>query len=77
MKYALPFGLTQKPLTHYFNHGVVKFNIQGGKLIYTIKAITKLYNGPIMTGEVVSKVHLDDLLAIKSLNEIPTIEVVN
>ena len=76
MTYSLPFGLKQKPLNHYFEHGVIKFSVQEGKLFFTVKAITKLTNGIIQQSEVKSKAHLDKLLSIKTLSEIPTIEVV-
>lgn len=77
MTYSLPFGLKQKPLNHYFEHGVIRFSINDGKLLFTVKAITKLTNGIIQQSEVKSKDHLDKLLSIKKLSEIPTIEVVN
>ena len=76
MTYSLPFGLKQKPLNHYFEHGVIKFSINDGKLFFTVKAITKLTNGIIQQSEVKSKAHLDKLLSIKTLSEIPSIESV-
>lgn len=76
MTYSLPFGLKQKPLPHYFEHGVVKFNMQEGVMHFQVKQITKQMNGTIYRGIVKSKQHLDKLLAVKSLNEIQTIEVV-
>lgn len=76
MTYSLPFGLKQKPLNHYFEHGLVKFNVREGNLHFTIKQITKTVNGTILTGQVKNKEHLDKLLGLKSLSEIPTIEVV-
>lgn len=76
MTYKLPFGLKQKPLSHYFEHGVVRFNIQEGKLFYSIRKITKTSWATLIKGEVQSKEHLDKILQIKSLSEIPTIEVV-
>lgn len=76
MTYSLPFGLKQKPLPHYFEHGVIKFAMREGVMHYTIKKITKSVNATLLTGEVKSKAHLDKLLSIKNLSEIPTIEVV-
>ena len=76
MTYSLPFGLKQKPLNHYFEHGVIRFSINDGKLFFTVKVITKLTNGIIQQSEVKSKANLDKLLSIKTLNEIPSIEVV-
>ena len=77
MTYSLPFGLKQKPVNKYFEHGVIKFSVQEGKLFFTVKAITKLTNGIVLQSEVKSKAHLDKLLSIKTLSEIPSIEVVN
>ena len=77
MTYSLPFGLKQKPVNKYFEHGVIKFSCREGKLFYTVKQITKTVNATVFNGEVTSKQHLDKLLAVKSLNEIQTIEVVN
>lgn len=75
--YKLPFGLKQKPVNKYFEHGVIKFNMMEGVMFYTIKKITKSINAVILKDVVSSKAHLERLLAIKSINEIPTIEVVN
>lgn len=77
MTYSLPFRLTQKPMNHYFEHGVIKFAVREGTLYYTIKIINKSINGVLLNGIVNSKDHLDKLLAIKHLSEIQTIEVVN
>ena len=77
MTYSLPFGLKQKPLNHYFEHGVIKFAVREGKLFYTVKSIRKDNNSKLFTGEVKSKEHLDKLLSIKDLSEIRTIEVVS
>ena len=76
MTYSLPFGLKQKPLNHYFEHGVIKFNVREGELHFQVKQITKQMNGTIYRGIVKSKQHLDKLLDVKSLSEIQTIEVV-
>lgn len=76
MTYSLPFGLTQKPMNHYFEHGVIKFAVREGKLFYTIKQITKKSNSTLMKGEVKSKAHLALILSFKTLSEIPSIEVV-
>lgn len=73
----LPFGLKQKPLNHYFENGLIKFNMTEGVMFYTIKKITKSINAVILKDVVSSKAHLERLLAIKSINEIPTIEVVS
>lgn len=77
MTYSLPFGLTQKPMNHYFEHGVIKFNIREGKLFYTVKIINKSLNGILYQGEVKSKEYLNKLLSVKTISEIQTIEVVN
>lgn len=75
MTYSLPFGLTQKPMNHYFEHGVIKFAVREGTLHYTIKIINKSINGVLLNGIVKSKDHLDKLLKIRTLSEIQTIEV--
>lgn len=72
-----PFGLKAKPLPHYFKQGVVKFSMNEGVMNYKITHITKTIKAPLIKGQVKSKEHLDRLLSIKSLNEIPLIEVVN
>ena len=77
MTYSLPFGLTQKPVNKYFEHGVIKFSCREGKLFYSIKQITKTGSGSIRNGEVQSKDHLDKLLSIKTFSELRTIEVVS
>ena len=77
MTYSLPFGLKQKPTNHYFEHGVIKFNVREGVLHFQVKQITKQMNGTIYRGIVKSKQHLDQLLAVKTLHELQTIEVVN
>lgn len=76
MTYSLPFGLKAKPLPYYFEHGVIKFNMREGVMHYTIKEITKSVHAVLTTGTVKSKEHLDKLLSIKKLSEIPSIEVV-
>ena len=76
MTYSLPFGLKQKPLNHYFEHGVIKFNVREGQLHYSARLISKSINGSLSSGVVKSKEHLDKLLAVKTLHEIQTIEVV-
>ena len=76
MTYSLPFGLKQKPLTKYFNGGVIKFNIVEGKLFYTVKVINKGNNSKLFVHEIKSKEQLDLLLSIKTFSEIPTIEEV-
>lgn len=76
MTYSLPFGLKQKPLNHYFEHGVIKFSINEGKLFYTIKKITKNSNSTLCKGTVMNKIHLDQLLAIKNLDGIHSLEEV-
>ena len=77
MTYSLPFGLKQKPTNHYFEHGLVKFNVREGTMYYTIKRITKRSNSTLLNGKVASKEHLDKLLSIRSIRELQTIEVVN
>ena len=76
MTYSLPFGLKQKPLTKYFEGGVIKFSIVEGKLFYTVKVINKGSNSKLFVYEVKSKEQLDQLLSIKTFSEIPTIEEV-
>ena len=76
MTYTLPFGLKQKPLNHYFETGVIKFSIREHLMYFKISMITKTNNSLLITGHVQSKQHLEKLLSIKHLNEIPTIEVV-
>lgn len=76
MTYSLPFGLKQKPLNKYFEHGVIKFNVIQGTLCYTIKEISKKGNYTLQTGVVKDKAMLDRLLSIKTISEIQTIEVV-
>lgn len=75
MTYSLPFGLKQKPMPHYFEHGVIKFNVREGVLHYTIKQITKKTNAVLLNGIVKSKDHLQQLLAVKSLNDIQSLEI--
>ena len=76
MTYSLPFGLKQKPLNHYFEHGVIKFSVSEGKLYFYIKQINKRNSGSLLHGIVKSQEHLDKLMSIKTISEIPTIEVV-
>ena len=77
MTYSLPFGLTQKPMNHYFNGGVIKFNVREGVLHYTIKKISKTSNATLFKGIIRNKEHLNKLMDAKTLHEIQTIEVVN
>ena len=77
MTYSLPFGLKQKPLNHYFEHGVIKFNVRDGVLGYMIVFINKTHNAKLDIGHVKSKAHLDKLLSIKTIDEIHALEVVN
>lgn len=77
MTSKLPFDLTTKPTSHYFEHGVIRFNMAEGKLFFTVKVITKLTNGIVLQKEVRSKEHLSKLLSVKSLSELQTIEVVS
>ena len=74
MTYSLPFGLTQKPTNHYFEHGVVKFNVREGSLYYLVRKITKTGWATITKGQVRDKQQLDVLLKAKSFNEILSIE---
>lgn len=76
MTYSLPFRLKQKPVNKYFNGGVIKFAVREGKLYYQIRMITKTHNALLLRHEVKSKEHLDKLMSIKTLDEIPTIEAV-
>lgn len=78
MTYKLPFGLKQKPLNHYFENGVIKFSCREGKLHFEVKQIIKSNNASIYKGIVKDKIHLDKLLAIKSVYDVlHSIEVVN
>ena len=76
MTYSLPFGLKQKPVNKYFEGGVIKFNVREGVLYFQVKQITKKMSGTIYRGIVKSKEHLGQLIAVKSLNEIHVLEVV-
>lgn len=69
MTYKLPFGLKQKPLNHYFSHGVVKFSCREGVLWFEVKHITKKVNASIIKEEVPNKKILDQLLKLKSIDE--------
>ena len=77
MTYSLPFGLTQKPVNKYFEHGVIKFSCREGRLYYTVKRITKTRNVSLLTSRVKTLDQLNHLLSVKHLHEIPLIEVVN
>lgn len=78
----LPFGLKQKPLPHYIEHGLIKFNIREGTMYYTVRMIkkpNKTYSGInalLIKGDVRNSLHLEQLLKYKSINEIQTIEEV-
>ena len=74
---SLPFALKTKPVAHYFEHGVIKFAMSEGKLYYQIRMITKQHNALLLRHEVKSKEQLDRILAVKSLDEIRSIEVVS
>lgn len=83
MTYKLPFDLKQKPVNKYFEGGVIKFSCREGRLYFTIKRITKKSSASIITEEIPSKKILDQLLAMKSIDELwnnrhekPTIEEV-
>lgn len=69
----LPFGLKQKPLNHYFEHGLVKFNMREGVMYYTVKKITKSVNATLLKERVQDKQHLDRLLSIKNLSEVQSL----
>lgn len=77
MTYSLPFGLKQKPLNKYLEHGIIKFAVREGKLLFTVKQITKINSSTVLKGEVKSKAHLDKILALKSITEIHALEVVS
>lgn len=76
MTYSLPFGLTQKPTNHYFENGVIKFSCKEGELFFTAKQITREFNGTLFTKKVQSKEHLNQILKIRNLHEIPLLEMV-
>lgn len=76
MTYSLPFDLKQKPLNHYVNGGVIKFNVREGILHYTIKKISKTSNVTLFKGIIQSKGHLDKLMDAKTITEIQNLEVV-
>lgn len=76
MTYSLPFRLKQKPLSHYFEHGVIRFSMRNGTMVFRVIHITKSSKALIIIGDVKSKAHLDQLMSIKNLSEIQTIEVV-
>lgn len=75
----LPFGLKQKPLPHYIEHGLIKFNMREGIMHYTIIMIQKPsirnlgINAPLHKGIVKTKEELDKLLKIRSVYELHTI----
>lgn len=77
----LPFGLTQKPVVKYFEGGSFHFSGRDGKLYYqlwtTIKKDGRFYKTKYPElHEVISREHLNKLLAVKSLHELRTIEEV-
>ena len=73
-----PFWGKMKPIPHYFEQGVIRFSVREGQLYYSCKAITRTFTGIITNNQLVpSKEYLDKLLAVKSIHEIPSIEVVN
>lgn len=76
MTYTLPFGLKQKPLSHYFAGGSVRFNIVEGDMRYIITHTTKTRKSVIKEGWVYNKEQLEKLLSIKSIHEIPSLEQV-
>lgn len=76
MTYQLPFGLKQKPLSHYVEGGIIRFNMLDGHLFYTVRKIDKTVNACLILDEIESKEELDRLLSAKSLHEIPSIEEV-
>lgn len=83
MTYSLPFGLTQKPVNHYVENGVIKFSCREGNLYFKSIYINKHIRFTLETGLVKSKEELDSILNLKSFPPIlliskqPTIEVVN
>ena len=52
----LPFGLKQKPITKYFEGGVIRFNLVDGHLYYTIRHIIKGSNSKLIVVESKTKV---------------------
>lgn len=63
----------RKPLDHYFKHGWVKFAVdrKPKQLMYLINRCTISNLSDLEKGIVKDKEHLDQLLSIKSIDEIP------
>lgn len=63
----------RKPLEHYFKNGWVKFAVdrKTKQLMYLINGCTASNLSDLERGIVKDKEHLDQLLSIKSLAEIP------
>ena len=66
----LPFWGKQKPLRHYINHGLIKFTVKDGHLLFAVIMIEKERRAPLYIWEVKSKEHLERLLASKTLREV-------
>ena len=52
----------QKPLKHYFEHGLIKFRVSGNDLFYELIQITKIGRFVLSSGKVKDKQHLDSIL---------------
>lgn len=65
MTYSLPFGLTQKPTTHVFENGEIRFSMRDSVMHFEIIYILKKQNFPVATGMLESKAELDYLLNVK------------
>lgn len=77
MTYSLPFGLKQKPVSHQFDMGQIRFSCRDGKLYYKAIAINKTTRFTVAQGLVIDKEHLDYLITVKSFPlKIRSIEVV-
>ena len=62
-------GLKTKPATKYFEHGYVKFYTVNKNLFFEIHEVTKAWSGSISAGEVKDIQHLNNLLAIKTVQQ--------
>ena len=65
-------GLKNKPMTHYFDHGYVKFKTESKTLFYKIVLLTDDKNMVLFSNYDVVKdsEHLKALLSIKSRSEV-------
>lgn len=66
----LPFWGKQKPLRHYFEGAVLKFNVRLNELFCTLIVINKKGRFVIDTFKVKDKEHLEGLLKITRIEDI-------